>query len=67
MIASFLRPFLKVYFILFWFSYFIFCFVLDESRLQGNRLLKSSRESLQSGATFSARRGSNASVYDGKT
>jgi hypothetical protein len=40
--------------------------LIEESRLHGNRMLRASRESLQSGITYSARRGSNASVYDGR-
>ena len=57
-------------FILFHLFLFTFCFVLffrlEESRLAGSsRTLRASRESLQSGLTYNARRGSNASVYDG--
>ena len=56
------------YFVSFIFIYFLFCFIfcLEESRLAGSsRTLRASRESLQSGLTYNARRGSNASVYDG--
>ena len=54
-------------FILFLKFRFLFLFVsLEESRLAGSsRTLRGSRESLQSGLTYNARRGSNASVYDG--